>query len=434
MAGFRERLSHAWNAFLSRDKGDDRIVSYGGTTSYARPDRPRMRFQNERSIIASIYTRLSMDVAQVDLRHIRLDENDRFLEEINSGLNNCLKLEANLDQASRDFLQDIALTLFDKGSAALVPVDTSLNPLVTGSFDILTMRVGEIVGWMPKHVQLMLWNEATGNRELITLEKKFVAIVYNPLHAVMNEPNSTLQRLIRKLNMLDAVDEQTSSGRLDVIIQLPYLVRSESKRQMAEQRREDLEHQLRGSTYGIGYIDGTEKVVQLNRPAENNLLKQVELLTEMLYAQLGLTTDVMNGTADEKAMINYANRTILPLVEAIVQAMRRSFLTKTARSQRQTIGYFRDPFKLIPLSDLAEVVDKFTRNEVMSANEIRAAMGMKPSKDPKADELHNSNMPEPSPEPAPNPELLQEPIRTTATVSRRQITSTPSEPTTPQKS
>lgn len=429
MAGLFGRLKHAWNAFVSRDEGNDRIRSYGEGTAYSRPDRPRLRFTNERTIIAGIYTRISIDVSQVDMRHVRLDENDRFLEEIESGLNECLKLEANMDQACRDFMQDVALTLFDKGCAAIVPVDTTVNPAITG-FDVKTLRVGEIVGWLPKHVQLMLYNEEKGNRELITLEKKFVAIVYNPLYAVMNEPNSTLQRLIRKLNMLDAVDEQSASGRLDVIIQLPYIARSESKRQMAEQRREDLEHQLRGSKYGVGYIDGQEKVVQLNRPAENNLLKQVEYLTDMLYGQLGVTPEVMNGTADEKAMINYGNRTIVPIADAIVLAMRRSFLTKTARSQRQSIAYFRDPFKYIPMADLAEVVDKFTRNEVMTANEIRGAMGIKPSKDSKADELHNSNMPEPTP----TPELTQEPIRTTATVGRRQLTSTPSEPTTPQKS
>lgn len=427
MAGILARLAHAWNAFKWRDESNDKIVSFGSGTAYSRPDRPRLRFTTERSIIAGIYTRLSIDVAQVDLRHIRLDENDRFLEEIDSGLNECLKVEANIDQASRDFVQDIALTLFDKGHAAIVPVESTINPSISGSFDIKVLRVGEIVGWMPKHVQLLLYNEDSGNRELITLEKKFVAVVYNPLYAVMNEPNSTLQRLIAKLHLLDAVDEQSSSGRLDVIIQLPYVIKSDMRREQARQRREDLEEQLRGSKYGVGYIDGTEKVVQLNRPAENNLLKQVEYLTNMLYGQLGLTEEVMNGTADEKAMINYGNRTILPLVEAIVQAMRRSFLTKTARSQRQTVAYFRDPFKLIPLSDLAEVVDKFTRNEVMSANEIRGAMGIKPSKDPKADELHNSNMPEPPPAPAPISDS-QEPIRVgAATVSRRQITSAPSE-------
>jgi hypothetical protein len=357
----------------------------------------RLTLSNERSIISSIYTRLSIDVAAVDIRHVRLDENDRYVEDIDSGLNNCLKVEANLDQAARAFRQDIAMTLFDKGVAALVPVDTTLNPNLTGGYDILTMRVGEIVAWMPSKVRVSVYNEATGRREEINLDKKMVAIVENPLYSVMNEPNSTLQRLIRKLNLLDAVDEQSSSGKLDMIIQLPYVIKSEARRQQAEQRRADIEFQLKSSKYGIAYTDGTEKITQLNRPVENNLLKQVEYLMAMLYGQLGLTEEVMNGTANEAAMLNYINRTIEPVLGAISEAMKRSFLTKTARSQKQSIEYFRDPFKLVPMSDLAEMADKFTRNEIVTSNEFRGFIGMKPSADPKADQLVNSNMPQPAP-------------------------------------
>lgn len=394
------RLMHAWNAFRNEDV-DQRIHSHGMGAAYgSNPSRPRMQFSNERSIISSIFTRLGIDTAAVDVRHVRLDENGRYLQDIDSGLNNCLSLEANLDQGATAFRQDIAMTLFDKGVAAIVPVDTTIDPTTSSSFDIKTLRVGEIVGWMPKHVRVRLYNEETGLREDITLEKSFVAIVENPLYSVMNEPNSTLQRLIRKLNLLDTVDEQSGSGKLDIIIQLPYVIKSEARRQQAEQRRSDIEFQLKGSKYGIAYTDGTEKITQLNRPAENNLLKQVEYLTEMLYSQLGLTAEVMNGTADEAAMLNYMNRTIVPLLTAITEAMRRTFLTKTARSQKQTILFFRDPFKLVPIADIAEIADKFTRNEVLTANELRGAIGFKPSKDSKADELHNSNMPTPS-EPIP---------------------------------
>lgn len=392
--GIGARLKHAWNAFTNADE-QYRIRSdivTGGSYGF-RPDRTRFRLSTERSIISSIYTRLSIDVAAVDLRHVRLDENKRYLEDIDSGLNNCLTLEANLDQASRDFKQDIAMTIFDLGVAAIVPVDTTLSPLDTGGYDILTLRVGEIVQWYPKHVRVNLYNEARGRREEITLEKKFVAIVPNPLYAVMNESNSTLKRLIHKLNLLDAVDDQTSSGKLDLIIQLPYVIKSEARRTQAEQRRTDIEFQLKGSKYGIAYTDATEKVTQLNRPVENNLLKQVELLTAMLYGQLGLTDAVMNGTADEKVMLNYFNRTIEPVVNAIAEEMKRKFLTKTARSQRQSVMFFKDVFKLIPLSDLAEISDKFTRNEIMTSNEIRQVVGIKPSKEPKADKLINSNMP-----------------------------------------
>jgi Phage portal protein len=405
--GIVSRLAHAWNAFLNLDLETARKSFDLGPTYGSRPDRTRFTYSNERSIISSVFTRLSIDVATIDIRHVRLDDDDRYLEDIDSGFNECLTLEANIDQAARAFRQDIAMTLFDKGVAAIVPVDTTINPSVSGSYDIKTLRVGEIVQWYPRHVRVSVYNEAVGRREEIVLEKKFVAIVENPLFAVMNEPNSTLQRLIRKLNLLDVVDEQSSSGKLDMIIQLPYVIKSEARRQQAEQRRADIEFQLKGSQYGIAYTDGTEKITQLNRPAENNLLKQVEYLVQMLYGQLGLTEEVMNGTADEKAMINYFNRTVEPIVAAVVEAMRRTFLTKTARSQQQTVLYFKDPFKLVPVSEIAEIADKFTRNEVLSANEIRQVIGVKPSKDPKADQLKNSNMPAPS-EPGTSPPTTAE--------------------------
>lgn len=402
------RLKHAWNAFRSQD--EKRYISdisvgpmWGG-----RPDRIRVHISNERSIISSIYTRLAIDIAAVSIRHVRLDEDERYTETINSGLNECLSVEANIDQAARAFRQDIAMTLFDRGVAAIVPVDTTINPAISGGFDIKTLRVGEIVAWHPYHVRVSLYNEKTGRREEITLEKKFVAIVENPLYSVMNEPNSTLQRLIRKLSLLDTVDEQSSSGKLDMIIQLPYVIKSDARRQQAEQRRKDIEFQLKDSKYGIAYTDGTEKITQLNRPVENNLLKQIEYLTAMLYSQLGLTEGVMNGTADEKAMLNYNNRTIEPILDAITEAMKRTFLTKTARSQRQSIAYFRNPFKLVPIEDIAEIADKFTRNEIMSSNEIRSVIGFKPSKDPKADELRNSNMPQIDQEPEGEPLVEEE--------------------------
>ncbi len=365
-------------------------ASYG-----VRPDRVRLTVTNERSIISSVYTRLGIDIAAIDIRHVRLDEDRRYSEDIDSGLNNCLTVEANIDQAARAFRQDIAMTLFDRGVAAIVPVDTTTSPLESNAFDIKTLRVGHVTQWYPQHVRVDVYNDKTGRREEVTLEKRFVAIVENPLYSVMNEPNSTLQRLIRKLNLLDTVDEQSSSGKLDMIIQLPYVVKSDTRREQAEQRRKDIEYQLKGSKYGIAYTDGTEKITQLNRPAENNLLKQVEYLTDKLYAELGLTPEVMNGSADEKTMINYNNRTIEPVVAAIIEAMKRTFLSKTARSQRQSIMGFREPFRLIPITDIAEISDKFTRNEIATANEIRTAIGWKPSKDPKADELRNSNMPQP---------------------------------------
>lgn len=407
MGTIGDRIKHAWNAFLNQDP-ESRIQSYSGALSYGgRPDRIRFSIPNERSIISSIYTRLSVDIAAVDIRHVRLDKDDRYAEDVLSGLNNCLTLEANIDQAGRAFRQDIAMTILDKGVAAIVPVDTTVNPGASGSFEIKTMRVGEVVSWMPKHVKISLYNEAVGRREEIVLEKKYVAIVENPLYSVMNEPNSTLQRLIRKLNLLDAVDEQSSSGKLDLIIQLPYVIKSEARRLQAEQRRKDIEFQLKGSQYGIAYTDGTEKVTQLNRPSENNLLAQIEYLTAMLYGQLGLTEGVMNGTADEKAMLNYNNRTVEPIVSAVIDAMKRTFLTNTARSQRQSIMYFRNPFKLVPVNDIAEIADKFTRNEILTSNEIRQVIGFKPSADEKADKLINSNMPQPGDKPAPSGSELQ---------------------------
>jgi hypothetical protein len=359
-----------------------------------------MHYSNERSIISSIYTRLGIDVAAASIRHVRLDEQDRYASDIKSGLHECLTVEANIDQAARAFRQDIAMTLFDEGTVAIVPVDTTLDPSQSGSFDIKTMRVARIVNWFPKHVTVSLYNEKTGMREDITLEKKFVAILENPLYAVMNEPNSTLQRLIRKLNLLDASDEM-SSGKLDLIIQLPYVIKSEAKRAAAIQRRDDIEFQLRGSQHGIAYTDGTEKITQLNRPAENTLLDQIKVLIEQLYSQLGLTAEIMNGTADEKTMLNYLNRTIEPILDAVVEAMRRAFLTKTARSQGQSIMYFRNPFKLVPITEVAEIADKFTRNEIASSNDIRTAIGWAPSADPKADRLVNANMPQGTTEPAP---------------------------------
>lgn len=397
MGALTTRIKHAWNAFVSdEDRFREPAYVEGAFGSVGRPDRPRRFFSNERSIISSIYTRISIDVAAINFRHARLDDQDRFQEEIPSYLNNCLKVEANLDQAASAFRQDIVETLFDKGVAAIVPVVTTLNPQTSGGFDIKTMRVGEVVQWYPQHVKVSVYNEAKGKRFNLILEKKTVAIVYNPLYQVMNEPNSTLQRLIRKLNMLDVVDEASSSGKLDLIIQLPYVVKSESRRTQAEQRRKDIELQLKGSQYGIAYTDGTEKITQLNRPTENNLLKQVEYLTTMLYGQLGITEEIMSGTADEAAMLNYYNRTIEPITRAIKEAMDRAFLTKTARAQKQAILPYRDPLKFVPIGQIAEIADKLARNEIASSNEIRTSMGWKPSKDPKADELRNSNMPAPS--------------------------------------
>lgn len=385
---------HAWNAFSNWEQRSPNLSQQYGLTQSFRPDRNSLRITNERSIIASILTRMAMDVASIDLLHVRLDEDKRFLEEINSGLNNCLTVEANLDQAARAFRQDIAQTLFDEGVAAIVPVDTTLNPNVTGGYDILTLRVGKITEWMPKHIKVDLYNEEKGKRQQIVIPKKMAAIVENPLYSVMNEPNSTLQRLIKALNTMDMMDEKNAQGKLDLIIQLPYTIKSEARQQQAEKRRKDIEFQLTGSKYGIAYTDATEKVTQLNRPIENNLLQKVEYLTKLLYSQLGLTEEIMSGTADERSMLNYNNRTIEPVVTAIVEAMRRTFLTKTARAQRQSIVATRNPFRLVPVDQIAEIADKFTRNEIMTANEIRSVIGMRPADDPKADELRNSNMPQ----------------------------------------
>ena len=385
---------HAWNAFSNWEQRSPNLSQQYGLTQSYRPDRNSLRITNERSIIASILTRMAMDVASIDLLHVRLDEDKRFLEEINSGLNNCLTVEANLDQAARAFRQDIAQTLFDEGVAAIVPVDTTLNPNVTGGYDILTLRVGKITEWMPKHIKVDLYNEEKGKRQQIVIPKKMAAIVENPLYSVMNEPNSTLQRLIKALNTMDMMDEKNAQGKLDLIIQLPYTIKSEARQQQAEKRRKDIEFQLTGSKYGIAYTDATEKVTQLNRPVENNLLQKVEYLTKLLYSQLGLTEEIMSGTADERSMLNYNNRTIEPVVTAIVEAMRRTFLTKTARAQRQSIVATRNPFRLVPVDQIAEIADKFTRNEIMTANEIRSVIGMRPADDPKADELRNSNMPQ----------------------------------------
>lgn len=386
------KLRHAWNAFVNLDERTPFQTS--GTAYGSRPDRTRLRFANERSIISAIYNRIAIDVADLQIKHVRLDDQGRFSEEITSALNNCFKIEANIDQAARAFRQDIVMSLFDQGTVAIVPIDTTLNPNVSGSFDIQTMRVGRIIKWEPDAVGVSVFNEAIGRREDVTVGKDYTAIVENPLYTVMNEPSSTLQRLIRKLNLLDAVDEQSSSGKLDMIIQLPYVIKSESRRAQAEQRRKDIEFQLKGSQYGIAYTDGTEKITQLNRPSENNLLKQVEYLTQMLYSELGITKEVMDGTATSAVMQNYYNRTIKPIMQAITEAMLRTFLTKTARTQGQSIMYFRDPFANIPVDQLAEIADKFTRNEILTSNDIRQGIGFPPVKDKKADELRNSNMPD----------------------------------------
>ena len=386
------RIKHAWNAFVNKDP-TPKYVTYG-EGSYYRPDRIRLSRGNERSIVTAIFNRIALDVAAIDIKHCKLDENDRFKEVIQSSLNNCLGLEANIDQTSRAFIQDAVMSMFDEGCVALVPVDTTENPNITNSYDILSMRTGKIIEWYPKEVKVSVYNDRTGKKETIRINKRNVGIVENPLYAVMNEPNSTLQRLMRKLVLLDSVDEQTSSGKLDLIIQLPYIIKSDARRQQANDRRQEIERQLAGSRYGIAYTDGTEKITQLNRPIENNLMKQIEYLTSMLYSQLGITQSILDGTADEKTMLNYHSRTIEPIIAAITNEMKRKFLTKTARTQKQTIMFFRDPFKLVPVNDIAEIADKFTRNEIMTSNEIRQVVGMKPSSDPKADQLINSNMPQ----------------------------------------
>lgn len=370
--------------------------SFGPSTS-ERPHTPRRRYTNERTIISSIYNRISIDFAGVDIRHVKLDDKNRYLEDMTGSLNRCLTFESNLDQAPRAFRQDIAMSLFDSGVIAIVPVDTLIDT-TTGDIDILNMRVGKVCQWQPKHVRVSLYNEEKGIREEILIDKRSVAIVENPLYSVMNEPNSTLQRLVHKLNLLDVVDEQSSSGKMDIIIQLPYVIKSEQKRQQAEQRRSDIEFQLKDSRYGIAYTDGSEKITQLNRPAENNLLKQVEYLVNMLYSQLGITEEIMNGTADEKTMLNYHARTIEPLLDATVEAMQRSFLKDKGTDNQERVKYFRNPFKLMPLSNFADIADKLSRNEIASSNELRGFLGMEPSDDPKADQLVNSNMPQPPPQ------------------------------------
>ena len=388
---FGSRLRHAWNAFMNRDPTPYAKIDYGMGYS-TRPDRKRLSRGNERSIVTGVYTRIAIDVSAIDIKHCRLDGQDRFLEPIDSGLNNCLTLEANADQTGRAFMQDVVMSMMDEGCVAIVPVDTTLNPSTTSGYDILSMRTGKILEWYPSNVRVRVYNEKTGKQEEIIVPKKTVAIVENPLYQIMNEPNSTLQRLIRKLNLLDIIDEQSGSGKLDLIIQLPYLIKSDARREQAEKRRKDIETQLMDSKYGIAYTDGTEKITQLNRSVENNLMKQIEYLTSMLYSQLGISQEIMNGTADEKTMLNYYNRTIEPIISAIVDEMKRKFLSKTAITQKQSIEFFRDPFKLVPIDNIAEIADKFTRNEIMTSNEIRQVVGMIPSDDPKADQLINSNI------------------------------------------
>lgn len=390
---FGSRLKHAWNAFTGNVQMNYRDL--GMSYSY-RADRPRMSRGNERSIVTSVYNRIALDVAALNVQHVRLDENGRFLSVIDDGLNNCLTLEANVDQTARSFVQDVVISMFDEGSVAIVPVDTTIDPNVSGSYDIQSLRVGQILDWYPQYIRARVYNEQTGRKEDIVVPKSTVAIIENPLYAVINEPNSTMQRLIRKLNLLDVIDEQSGSGKLDLIIQLPYVIRTEARRQQAENRRKDIENQLSGSKYGIAYTDGTEHITQLNRSVNNNLMSQIEYLTSMLYSQLGITQSILDGTADEKTMLNYNNRTIEPIISAIVDEMKRKFLTKTARSQHQSISFFRDPFKLVPVNDIAEIADKFTRNEIMTSNEIRQVVGMKPSDDPRADELRNKNLSAPS--------------------------------------
>lgn len=384
------RAKKAWNVFLNRDPTKYNYAEIGTSYSY-RPDRVRFTRGSERTIVNSIYNRIAMDAAAIDIKHVRLDDNDRYIETIDSGLNNCLSLEANLDQTGRSFVQDVVMSMLDEGVVAIVPIDTVGDPYM-GAYSIETMRTGKIVQWHPYHVRVSVYNEKTGQKEEITVSKRSVAIVENPLYSVMNEPNSTLQRLIRKLSLLDAVDEQSSAGKLDLIVQLPYIIKTEARRAQAEQRRSDIEKQLAGSKYGIAYTDGTERITQLNRPIENNLMKQIEYLTSMLFSQLGLTQGILDGSADEKTMLNYYNRTIEPIMSAISDEMKRKFLTRTARSQHQSIEFFRDPFKLTPVSDLAEIADKMTRNEIMTSNEVRQVIGMKPSDDPEADELRNKNL------------------------------------------
>lgn len=390
MANFTTRLQHAWNAFFGRDAPSSR-QDYGPAYGY-RPDRRLLRRSSDRSIATAIYNRIAMDVASVSIRHVKVDDNGRFTEELQSGLNNCLTLDANIDQTGRAFIHDVVLSMLDEGCIAIVPVDTTLDPRVTGSYDIQTVRVGKIINWYPEYIRVELYNQKTGRREEVTLPKKICAIIENPLYAVINEPNSTMQRLIRKLNLMDSLDEQASAGKLDLIIQLPYVIKTDQRRAQAEKRRKDIEQQLSGSKYGIAYTDGTEKITQLNRSLENNLLSQIEFLTNQLYNQIGLTEDVFKGTANEQAMLNYSNRTIEPILSAICDEMTRKFITKTARTQGQRIKFFNEPFKLVPVEKLADIADKFTRNEILSPNEIRGIVGFRPVDDQRADELRNRNI------------------------------------------
>ena len=392
--GLLEKLKNAWNAFRQVEEPTYRAPTYinYGYSSSSRPDRMYFTRGNDRSIITAVYTRMAVDVAMLDFKHVRTDEENRYLEDIDSGLNGCLTLEANKDQTARAFIQDAMQSLFDEGCIALVPIDTDKNPDDTSSYDILSMRVGRITQWMPDHVRVEVYNDRKGFKQEIVMPKADVAIIENPLYSIMNAPNSTLQRLIRKLNLLDAIDEQSGSGKLDLIIQLPYIIKTDARRQQADKRRKDIEEQLSGSKYGIAYTDGTEKITQLNRPVDNNLLNQITYLTSMLYSQLGIDETILNGTADPKTMLNYTNRTIKPLAICLVDEMKRKFLTSTARSQKQTIMYFSDPFALVPVDQLAELADKFTRNEIISPNEFRQKIGLKPAQDPAADELRNRNI------------------------------------------
>lgn len=390
---FGSRLRHAWDVFRNREP--TYVYRDVGPGYSSRPDRPRLTRGNERTIVTSIYNRIALDVASININHCRMDENGRFLESMDSTLNKCLNLEANIDQTGRAFMQDVVMSMLDEGCVAIVPVETNIDPSVTSSYEILSMRTGKILEWFPNHVKIRAYDERTGKQDDFMMAKKDVAIVENPLYAVINEPNSTMQRLVRKLNLLDVVDEQSGAGKLDMIIQLPYVIKSEARRKQAEDRRKAIEEQLAGSKYGIAYADGTERIVQLNRSVDNNLMKQIEYLTTMLYSQLGITQSILDGTADEQTLLNYNSRTIEPIISAIVDEMKRKFLTKTARSQKQTITFFRDPFKLVPVNNIAEIADKFTRNEILTSNEIRQIIGMKPSGDPKADRLVNSNLNQP---------------------------------------
>ena len=391
-----DRLAHAWNAFMNRDPTTSNI--YSGSSYFNRPDRTRLRTGTEKSIINAIYNRLSLDTASMDIRHVRLDDNGRYIETIDSYFNECLTLSANTDQTNRMFMQDVVMSLLDEGSVAIVPVDTTFNPNITSSYDILSLRTGKILEWFPQHVKIRVYDENNGVKKDVIISKKNVALIENPYYSIMNSHNSTLQRLIRKLNILDAIDEQSGSGKLDMIIKLPYAIKGTTRQRQAEERRKKIEDQLTDSKYGIAYIDGTESITQLNRPVENNLMKQIEYLTNLLFSQLGLTQAILDGTADEKIMLNYYNRTIEPILSAITDEMKRKFLTKTARTQGQTIQFFRDPFKLVPVTEIAEIADTLTRNEIASSNEIRQIMGWKPSSDPKADELRNSNISAPNDE------------------------------------